>query len=376
MGAPARWLVAALGIVLLLALGPWQAAARDVLWQAKDELHAKAWADIFARADRSDRHPLDGTIVALSVQAGAMPLRGYDDWRFGGFLAALRQADFVLLGEVHDNPYHHTLRGQWLGHLARYGHNAPLVSEHFRADQQEGLDRFAALAKETQGRATAGDLFRLVEWSKSGWQDETIFEPLYAEAIASGRRLLPAEPARGTVRTIARGGIESIPEAERQRLGLDRPFPEPLRLSLAAELKDGHCGLLPESAIAGLLLAQRYRDAFQADALLRTYASEAGLTAAGRRQAILIAGNGHVRRDRGVPYVLKARAPEHSILVVQLVETRPGVEDVAQYVPRGDDGAPTADFIVLTPRQPRPDPCEEMRRHMQKRREGQPAEKK
>lgn len=374
MPGPARTLVAALGLLAALALCmATPAAARDVLWQAKDARLAALWAGMMERAGRSDRHGLDGTIAALS---GSSPPPTTDDERIAAFERALAAADLVLLGEVHDNPFHHAGRADWLRRLAGPGRNAPLVSEHFRADQQVGLDRFHTIDPEARRRAGPAELFRLVEWSRSGWPDEAIFAALYAAAIETDRHLFPAEPARGVVRTIARGGAEGLAEAEQRRLGLDVPLAEPLRAGLAAELRESHCGLLPDRAIPGLLLAQRYRDAVQADALLKAYASDAGATAGGRRQAILIAGNGHVRSDRGVPYALKAKAPQRSIVVVLLIETRPGVEDVAAFVPRAEDGTPTADFIVLAPRQPRPDPCEEMRRHMQKRREGQPSEKK
>jgi uncharacterized iron-regulated protein len=83
--------------------------------------------------------------------------------------------------------------------------------------------------------------------------------------------------------------------------------------------------------------------------------------------AILFAGNGHVRADRGVPWDLARIAPERKVLSVLLIEVRDGRTDAASYVDRDPQGKPAADFVVLTPRAERPDPCEAMRARFKKK---------
>jgi uncharacterized iron-regulated protein len=131
-------------------------------------------------------------------------------------------------------------------------------------------------------------------------------------------------------------------------------LPAPLADALRRELEEGHCGALPPQALGGMAAAQRYRDAHMADALLGA--------AQRHGSAILIAGNGHVRADRGVPWHLRQRAPGAQVTAVLLLEVEEGRTDPADYLPRDSDGRPAADFIIFTPRAERPDPCESLRK--------------
>jgi uncharacterized iron-regulated protein len=93
--------------------------------------------------------------------------------------------------------------------------------------------------------------------------------------------------------------------------------------------------------------AQEARDAAMTDAMLRA--------SAGGRPAWLIAGNGHVRRDYGVPRMLGALAPTKRTLVVGFLEREP------------DGALPSAaerqvyDVVWITERAEREDPCKAMR---------------
>jgi uncharacterized iron-regulated protein len=136
------------------------------------------------------------------------------------------------------------------------------------------------------------------------------------------------------------------------------PLPEALGNALLDELDASHCGLMPRAAFTNMALAQRYRDAHMAAAL-----SEAART---HGSAILLAGNGHVRTDRGVPWDLARLAPDRKVLAVALMEIEEGVTNPAELVPLDVQGRPAADFVVLTPRTSRPDPCEEMRARFKK----------
>jgi uncharacterized iron-regulated protein len=100
--------------------------------------------------------------------------------------------------------------------------------------------------------------------------------------------------------------------------------------------------------------AQRYRDAHLADALLSAEARHGS--------AILIAGNGHVRADRGVPWHIRQRQPGAEVLSVLLVEVEAGKTDPASYLPRDPNGKPAADLLIFTPRAERADPCEKLRK--------------
>jgi uncharacterized iron-regulated protein len=147
--------------------------------------------------------------------------------------------------------------------------------------------------------------------------------------------------------------LGGLPESEVARLGLAVAM-DPRHLdALLTELEASHCGLVPKSALANMALAQRYRDAHQAEAMIEAARPHGG--------SVLLAGNGHIRSDRGVPAHLRRRAPDRKIVVVQLVEVETGKTDPAAYAMRDPDGQPAADFLVFTQRAERTDPCVEMR---------------
>lgn len=212
-----------------------------------------------------------------------------------GIAPFLLDPEILLLGEVHDNPTHHLVR-RWL--IENMTARKPLVRdgavvfEQIRTDQQPALDQFKALAD--AGKGTADALFDLLEWDKSGWPSAAIYKPLMEAVVSARLPILAGDLPRDRVRAVARGGMAAIPAGERARLGLDAPLPAPLAEDLNRELADSHCGALPPQAIPGMVAAQRYRDGSLADAVLRA-ADQYG-------SAVLIAGDGHVRSDRGVPW--------------------------------------------------------------------------
>ena len=108
----------------------------------------------------------------------------------------------------------------------------------------------------------------------------------------------------------------------------------------------GHCGALPQSMLAPMALAQRARDAALALAMV-----QAARQAAPGARVVLIAGNGHVRRDLGVPHdlaVLDAAARVLSVAFLELEDGRPGAVDgpydAAWFTPRAERADPCADF--------------------------------
>jgi len=275
-------------------------------------------------------------------------------------IRALMATPLVLLGEVHDNADAHALQGwavlqiislrqQMAGALPAGG----LVSEHIRTDQRDALVRFEDFSRTARRPATVHDLFRFLDWKTSGWPSEDIFLPLFQSVLRSRLPIYPANPPREQVRAVARGDSSALSADDRARLELDTPLDAPLADALTVELKASHCGLLPDAAIPSMSSAQRYRDAAFADAMLTA--------AAAHGAAILVAGNGHVRTDRAVPWYLRQRAPDRTVASVMMLEAEDGQTDPAAYAPRSPDGKPAVDFIMFTPAAQRPDPCESLR---------------
>jgi uncharacterized iron-regulated protein len=267
--------------------------------------------------------------------------------------ASLARADFLLLGEVHDNADAHALQGWAIrrrtGGPSKFG----VVFEHIRTDQQTALAEIGKLGR----AATTQELFTQLDWPKSGWPSDTKFAALFSAVLEPRLPIYAANPSRQQVRAVARSEEGALSAEDRARILLDAPWDKPLANALFDELKGSHCGAMPESAVPAMIVAQRYRDAAFADTML-TAAKDHGA-------AILIAGNGHVRTDRAVPWYLRQRAPGKNIISVMMLEVEQGQADPAAYAPRTPDGKPAVDVIVFTPRAERPDPCEGLRRRSQ-----------
>ncbi len=341
------------------------------LWIGADPAHACRYQrGLFLQVVESWKtacpHPLCGTVFAT----GPKQPQSKDSCDGDPYVAfrreasdALRRGGFVLLGETHDNAEHHRLRGAWLSdELAtapdRARRSRPAAAfEHIRQDQQQGLALFADMSRNGQHLASTANLFRFLKWETSGWPDQSKFQPLFAAVIKNRLTIVPADPSRESVRAITKGGMQALPDAQRKRLGLHVPLDPPLRDALLDELEASHCGLVAKEKFATMADAQRFRDAHQASAI-------AGAT--GNGGAVLFAGNGHVRSDRGVPHYLKALAPGKPVVSVILVEVEAGKTQAEVYMPRSSTGKPAADFLIFTPRVERKDPCIEMREQFSK----------
>jgi len=231
-----------------------------------------------------------------------------------------------------------------------------LAMEMLSRDQGHQIGMF--LGAET-GPFTPERFALAVQWHKSGWPSFDIYAPILDAAFQRQMPPAPASPSRERIKAVSKSGLlVALGDAEVTELGLDRPLFQSLASALSAELKDSHCGMLPDEAPPRMSDVQRFRDATMADSLF---------SGGDGKGAILIAGNGHVRRDRGVPLYLERRGVKpDEILSVMHIEVEDGKTDPAAYAPRAPDGTPAVDFIWFTPRQERPDPCEGLRDRLAK----------
>lgn len=251
----------------------------------------------------------------------------------------LQEARFVLLGEVHDNADHHRLRRDLIAALVRDGRRPTVAMEQFDREYQAALDR----AQDAPAPAPA-TVKTATHFNEKGWNWQ-YYEPIVRLALQQRLPLRAANLSRADAFQVSTGGAVAVLGADKVRaLGLDEPLPAAARLKLEQVIEKGHCGKAPRERLAGIVAAQRARDAVMADVL--RHDSGAG--------AVLIAGNGHVRRDFGVPHYLGS----NDIAVVGFLEVREERQAPADYHDRRD---PEYDYIVFTPRTPRPDPCADIR---------------
>ena len=251
-------------------------------------------------------------------------------------LKRLGSADYALLGEVHDNPAHHRLRADV---IAASGSRKPaIVFEQFPWGEDSVL--------QTRPTAPIEPWLDRAGFDRNGWR-WPMHQPLIDVAVQHDLPRYGSQLNREKLRTIMRGGADAAP-APLAELMRKVPLSEAGGKALETTLAEGHCGELPAEMVPMMRNAQEVRDAAMTDAMLRASADG--------RPAWLIAGNGHVRRDYGVPRFLTALVPAKTSVVVGFLEREP---DGA--LPSEAERA-VYDVVWITERAEREDPCKAFRR--------------
>lgn len=250
----------------------------------------------------------------------------------------LAAADFVLLGENHDNPAHHQLQARIIDSLPWQG-AAVAGFEQINSDQAAALETWLQAAPEgTLGLNTA------LGWEQSGWPDWALYQPVFAAVLARGWRPLDLMFPASTVRAVFSGGLEAALGAEViEQLQADALFSREQRLDMEALMADSHCGRMPSAHLAAMVDVQIARDAHMAWRLAST----------GKR-AVVITGNGHARHDWGVPLFLQQLKPGARIVSITMTEV--GAD---RLTPSAYATAQPAwsDYTLFTPAHDRGDPC-------------------
>lgn len=252
-----------------------------------------------------------------------------------------RDANYVLLGEIHDNPIHHDAQGELILRLA--GEGFVVGFEQLHLAQGEALE--IALSSGDP----LSELPSRLAWDRSGWPPWSLYEPVFSAALQLEQALIPLSfPSRKAFAVVSDGYSAVLPAEIIEGLGDALRFsPEALK-SLEAELAEAHCGKLPATMLPGMATVQIARDAHMAWRQV-----EAG------PKGILVVGGGHARRDRGVPRYLAQLQPEGRSVVVLFLEERPGVPFPQGYP---EARASYADYLALTPAAERSDPCAQIER--------------
>lgn len=275
-------------------------------------------------------HAFLGLLVAAAV-ATAAPLEL--DPKPAALAQAMQGQSIVLLGEVHDNAVQHTLRAAALRQLVVQGARPALAFEQFDRERQPDIERAR--------RERSGDADYLIAQAKG--RDEwrwDFYRPFVALALEYDLPIVAANLSRGGAMRVAIEGWPAVFDAAtRSEFRLDA-LPADFRRKHEDAIAIGHCNLLAADALPARARAQMARDIVMARSI-RPHVE---------RGVVLLAGNGHVRRDIGVPFWLTADERRSAVGI--------GVLE------RDDDSGPESpaqfDAYVITERAERADPCKDL----------------
>ncbi len=236
-------------------------------------------------------------------------------------LAAMQDADVVILGEIHDNPRHHLVQTEALGAIAPSAVVWEMVTE-------EGAQRLAQTAA-----SNPEELSRILRWAESGWPPLSMYYPVFQ---ASDAPVYGAMVPRTAARAAMEKGAATALGADAARYGLTVPLSPEDQAAREADQLAAHCDALPAEMLPQMVSIQRLRDAVLTRAILRAEEETGGPIA-------VITGNGHARTDRGIPTFLSRLKPGLKVFV--LGQSEGGVIDG------------TFDAVIDSPEIEREDPC-------------------
>jgi uncharacterized iron-regulated protein len=239
-----------------------------------------------------------------------------------GFAQSLPQADVYILGETHDNAAHHAKQADWVSDLSPKA----LVFEMLPAEAA------ANIAPELRKDEAA---LAALDWWGNASPDGVLYAPILLAAPEA--KVYGAHINRETTRAAMGVGIAAHFGTEAEAYGLAKPLPEAEQTAREAMQLAAHCDALPAEMLPVMVDVQRLRDAGLARATAQALAETGGPVA-------VITGNGHARKDWGMPvYLIKA----HSDVVVYSIGQ--GEDETA---PEGE-----FDHITYSPAAEREDPC-------------------
>jgi uncharacterized iron-regulated protein len=198
-------------------------------------------------------------------------------------------ARIFLLGEIHDNPNAHSLRLELVMQLIAQRQKPVVAMEQFDRENQPALD--LALA-----RCPDVDCV-LAQVGGPGW-DWRFYKPLVQLALDQKITLLAANLSNADVRKVMTQGFAAVYSPQAIAEYQLHQLPKQLLSVQRKSIQEGHCNMLPAQAIGPMVQGQIARDVWMARVVQGVKT----------QTVILIAGNGHVRKDAGVYQWL---SPQH-----------------------------------------------------------------
>lgn len=255
-----------------------------------------------------------GVILDLNTGRALTPER---------LLQRIASAPRIVVGEKHDNPDHHALELWLLQALASRRAQGSVLLEMLEPDQQSKVTAYQLALRSGQ---PVGNAAAALDW-RQGW-DWSLYGPLVTWQLEQPAPLLAANLDREEIKKLFETPVP---------LNGERSTHEGAKRVLLQQIRDSHCGLLPDARMAPMLHVQQHRDRRMAERLN-----------AAPVPSLLIAGGYHARKDVGVPLHLQDMGS--SALVILLAETGQDVD------------ASVADYVWFTPAMPEQDYCAQMRR--------------
>ena len=222
----------------------------------------------------------------------------------------LAQARVVLVGERHDHPGHHQIQLAVLKSLAKSG---PVVVgvEWLEQSAQPACDRLSA------GKISVDQFRGEVDWDRTWNHSWEMFRPIFAEVRDKGHTLVALNAPLSIVRQVAKGGLKSLSPAQRAAIAQALDLDDPTYKAQVARQFAFH-GVKSPAAQENFFAAQVVRD----ETMARNLAQRLYPWPDSSKQALVLAGRGHVAGNRGLPPRIARRLP--GVKLLEVIPLSPG----------------------------------------------------
>jgi uncharacterized iron-regulated protein len=226
-------------------------------------------------------------------------------------LLAAAEPAIYLLGEIHDNPEGHALRLEKIADIVRSAPQPVIAMEQFDREKQAAL---SAAQQECPDAACV-----IAKAGGKGW-DWDFYKPVIDLALRQRIPLLAANVSPQDARLVVRDGLGAALSAKlRDAYGLNAGVPPEVDAIQREAVFQGHCRMAPKAALGGMVSAQVARDVWMAH-VLREHPQST---------VLLLAGNGHVRKDAGVYHWLSSAERQRTQVHAYL--EAPDAQDAARF---------------------------------------------
>ena len=234
----------------------------------------------------------------------------------------LPRANVYVIGEIHDNVYHHVRQAELTAAIMPKA----LVFEMLSAEDAQAID--------PEKRRDVNALHAL-NWWERGADVGAHYAPILLAAPEA--QVFGAHVRRERARAAIQQGAASYFGVQSEIFGLSEPLGHEEQAAREAHQLAAHCDALPSEILPLMVDIQRLRDAELARATAQALAKTDG-------PVVVITGNGHARKDWGMPvYLTKATA---DLLVYSIGQGETGL------MPEG-----VFDEVTYSPAASRDDPC-------------------
>ena len=251
---------------------------------------------LYGEATQQDTTPsLEPGIYALNSGQKISPEQLY---------TMLSSARFVIVGESHDDVFHHDVQRQvyeGLWHAAKMQGKSSRVwfgLEMIQLPYQGALDRFV------KGEISESEMLEAVEWDSRWGYSSDFYAPMWTHAQQQQTPIIALNSPREISRKISQVGIDGLDADERALLPEELDFDHAAHRQWFEQMFQAHGGMSMEDRD---MFERFYQAQVSWDETMAYRAVDAMKAAPAEDLMMIVAGSGHVIHGWGIPSRIERR---------------------------------------------------------------------